>query len=38
VVIDRKGEMVMQAHGQSVVGRLPKFLDELLKQEPAQPS
>jgi peroxiredoxin len=38
VVIDRKGEMVVQAHGQSVVGRLPKILDDLLKQEPAQPS
>jgi len=33
VVIDRKGEMVAQIHGESVVARLPRILDELLKQD-----
>jgi peroxiredoxin len=30
VVVDRKGEMIAQLHGVSVVGRLPKILDEAL--------
>jgi cytochrome c biogenesis protein CcmG, thiol:disulfide interchange protein DsbE len=34
IVIDRKGEMVEQIHGESVVGRLPRILDNLLKKEP----
>lgn len=33
IVIDRKGEMVAQIHGESVVGRLPGILDELLKKD-----
>jgi peroxiredoxin len=33
IVIDRKGEMVEQIHGESVVGRLPGILDDLLKKE-----
>lgn len=33
IVIDRKGEMVEQIHGESVVGRLPGILDALLKKE-----
>ena len=37
VVIDRKGEMVAQIHGESAVTRLPRILDELLKNDP-QPS
>jgi peroxiredoxin len=37
VVINQRGEMVEQIHGESVVGRLPRILDELLKQNP-QPS
>jgi cytochrome c biogenesis protein CcmG/thiol:disulfide interchange protein DsbE len=32
IVIDRKGEMVEQMHGESVVARLPRILDELLKK------
>jgi len=35
VVVDRRGEMVARLHGASVVGRLPRILDELLKKEPA---
>ena len=31
VVIDRKGEMVVRLHGVSVVNRLPRILDGLLK-------
>ena len=34
IVIDRKGDMVEQIHGESVVGRLPRILDELLKKDP----
>jgi len=34
VVIDRKGEMVAQIHGESAVTRLPRILDELLKNDP----
>jgi peroxiredoxin len=34
VVIDRRGEMVAQVHGESVVRRLPRILDELLKKDP----
>lgn len=33
VVIDRRGEMVAQIHGASAVSRLPRILDELLKDE-----
>ncbi len=33
VVIDRRGEMVAQIHGASAVSRLPRILDELLKNE-----
>ena len=33
IVIDRKGEMVEQIHGESVVGRLPRILDNLLKKD-----
>ncbi len=33
VVVDRRGEMVMRQHGQSVVARLPRILDEILKKE-----
>jgi hypothetical protein len=33
-VIDQKGEMVTQLHGESVVGKLPRILDELLKKSP----
>jgi len=36
VVVDRKGEMVAQIHGVSAVSRLPKILDELLRD--SQPS
>jgi peroxiredoxin len=32
VVIDRRGEMVQQIHGASAVTRLPKILDDLLKE------
>jgi len=32
VVIDQKGEMVAQIHGQGAVARLPRILDELLKE------
>jgi peroxiredoxin len=34
VVIDQKGEMVAQIHGASAVSRLPRILDDLLKQTP----
>jgi peroxiredoxin len=34
VVIDRRGEMVSQIHGASAVSRLPRILDELLKDNP----
>ncbi|PYN82110.1 MAG: hypothetical protein DMD96_07000 [Candidatus Rokuibacteriota bacterium] len=34
VVIDQKGEMVAQIHGESAVARLPRILDELLKKNP----
>jgi peroxiredoxin len=34
VVVDRKGEMVARLHGVSVVSRLPRMLDELLKTQP----
>jgi hypothetical protein len=34
VVIDQKGEMVAQIHGQGAVARLPKILDDLLKEPP----
>ena len=34
VVIDQKGEMVAQIHGESAVTRLPRILDELLKKDP----
>ena len=34
VVIDRRGEMVAQIHGASAVSRLPRILDELLKESP----
>lgn len=33
VVIDKKGEMVVQLHGESVVNRLPRILDGLLKAD-----
>ena len=33
VVIDRRGEMVAQIHGASAVSRLPRILDELVKDE-----
>ena len=32
VVVDRKGEMVAQIHGVSAVNRLPRILDELLRE------
>jgi len=35
VVIDRKGEMVARLHGESVVSRLPRILDEVLGDAPA---
>jgi thiol-disulfide isomerase/thioredoxin len=34
VVIDRKGEMVARLHGESVVSRLPRILDEVLADNP----
>ena len=34
VVIDRKGEMVARISGASAVGRLPKIIDELLREPP----
>jgi len=34
VVVDRQGEIVARLHGVSVVTRLPRILDELLKKEP----
>jgi peroxiredoxin len=34
VVIDQRGEMVTQLHGESVVGKLPRILDDLLKKSP----
>jgi thiol-disulfide isomerase/thioredoxin len=33
VVIDKKGEMVVQLHGESAVSRLPRMLDGLLKRD-----
>lgn len=33
VIVDRKGEMVARLHGVSVVSRLPRMLDELLKKQ-----
>src|SRR5206468_12984022 len=36
VVIDRRGEMVAQIHGASAVTRLPKILDDLLKETPKE--
>jgi thiol-disulfide isomerase/thioredoxin len=33
VVIDKKGEMVARLHGESVVNRLPRILDGLLKRD-----
>lgn len=35
VVIDKKGEMVIQRHGEGSVNRLPRTLDGLLKADPA---
>jgi peroxiredoxin len=32
VVIDQKGELVAQLHGASAVSRLPRILDDLLKE------
>jgi len=32
VVIDQKGEMVAQIHGEGAVSRLPRLLDDLLKE------
>ncbi len=34
VVIDQKGEMVAQIHGASALARLPRILDDLLKETP----
>ena len=34
VVIDQKGEMVSQLHGEAAVAKLPRILDELLKKSP----
>ena len=34
VVVDRQGELVARLHGVSVVTRLPRLLDDLLKKEP----
>jgi peroxiredoxin len=34
VVIDRKGELAARVHGESMVRRLPRVLDGLLKREP----
>jgi peroxiredoxin len=34
VVVDRRGEMVAQIHGESVVRRLPRLLDGLLGSPP----
>jgi peroxiredoxin len=34
VVVDRQGEIVARLHGESAVTRLPRVLDEILKQEP----
>jgi len=31
-VVDRKGEMVAQIHGVSALNRLPKILDELVRE------
>jgi thiol-disulfide isomerase/thioredoxin len=33
VLIDKKGEMVVQLHGESAVSRLPRMLDSLLKRD-----
>ena len=35
VVIDKKGEMVIQRHGEGSVSRLPRTLDGLLKADPS---
>jgi peroxiredoxin len=35
VVIDKKGEMIARVHGVGVVNRLPRTLDELLKNAPS---
>ena len=37
VVIDLKGEMVSQLHGEGAVGKLPRILDDLLKKGLAPP-
>ena len=34
VVIDQKGDIVAQMTGESAVSRLPKILDDLLKEAP----
>lgn len=34
VVVDRSGEIVFRQHGESVVTRLPRILDEILKKQP----
>jgi len=34
VVVDRTGEIVFRQHGESVVSRLPRILDEIVKKEP----
>jgi len=34
VVIDQKGEIVAQMTGESAISRLPKILDDLLKESP----
>ena len=35
VVLDKKGEMVIQRHGEGSVNRLPRTLDGLLKADPS---
>jgi peroxiredoxin len=35
VIIDQKGEMVVQQHGVGVPNRLPRTLDELLQRTPS---
>ena len=37
VVIDQKGEMVSHLHGEAMVGKLPRILDDLLKKGPPPP-
>jgi peroxiredoxin len=34
VIVDRKGEMVARVHGVSVVSRLPRMLDDVLRKQP----